>query len=55
MTWQLRSRAAATRIAGGGRQAETKPSFLTTEFWFMIAVVAGTLIAGQSNHSWDDR
>jgi hypothetical protein len=43
------------RRTTGARLAETKPSFMTTEFWFMIAAVAGTLIAGQSNHSWDDR
>jgi hypothetical protein len=37
------------------RWAETKPSFLTTEFYAMIAAIVGTIIAGESNNSWDDR
>jgi hypothetical protein len=32
-----------------------KPSFLTREFYAMIAVIVGTIIAGESNSSWDDR
>jgi hypothetical protein len=35
--------------------AETKPSFLTTEFYAMITVIVATIIAGESNNSWDDR
>lgn len=35
--------------------AETKPSFLTTEFYAMIGVIIATIVAGQSNHSWHDR
>jgi hypothetical protein len=35
--------------------AQTKPSFLTTEFYAMIAVIIATIIAGESNNSWDDR
>jgi hypothetical protein len=35
--------------------AETKPSFMTTEFYAMIAAIVGTIIAGESNGSWDDR
>jgi hypothetical protein len=37
------------------RWDETKPSFMTTEFYAMIAAVAATIVAGESNHSWDDR
>jgi hypothetical protein len=35
--------------------AETKPSFLTTEFYAMIAAIVATIVAGESNGSWDDR
>ena len=35
--------------------AETKPSFMTTEFYAMIAVIIATIVAGESNNSWDDR
>ena len=35
--------------------AETKPSFLTTEFYAMIGVIIASIVAGQSNHSWHDR
>jgi hypothetical protein len=35
--------------------AETKPSFLTTEFYAMIGVIVATIVAGESNGSWDDR
>ena len=35
--------------------AETKPSFLTTEFYAMIAVIIATIVAGESNGSWHDR
>ena len=35
--------------------AETKPSFLTTEFYVMIALIIATIVAGESNSSWDDR
>jgi hypothetical protein len=34
---------------------ETKPSFLTTEFYAMIGAIAATLFAGENNTSWDDR
>lgn len=34
---------------------ETKPSFLTTEFYAMIAAIIATIVAGESNNSWDDR
>jgi len=34
---------------------ETKPSFLTTEFYAMVAAIIATIIAGESNNSWDDR
>jgi hypothetical protein len=37
------------------RWQETKPSFLTTEFYAMIAAIAATLYAGENNTSWDDR
>jgi hypothetical protein len=37
------------------RWAETKPSFLTTEFYAMIAAIVATIVAGESNSSWDDR
>ena len=33
------------------RWIETKPSFLTTESYAMIAAI----VAGESNNSWDDR
>jgi hypothetical protein len=55
----------ATEAAGRGRAydrgrrtprfAETKPSFMTTEFYAMIAAIVGVLIAGESNDSWDAR
>jgi hypothetical protein len=45
-----RDRAQARR-----RWAETKSSFLTTEFYAMILAAIGTIIAGESNNSWDDR
>lgn len=35
--------------------AETKPSFLTTEFYAMIGVIVATVVAGESNGSWHDR
>jgi putative flippase GtrA len=35
--------------------AETKPSFLTTEFYAMVGVIVATIVAGQANHSWHDR
>jgi len=35
--------------------AETKPSFLTTEFYAMIAAIVATIVAGENNGSWDDR
>ncbi|MFL6041687.1 MAG: hypothetical protein ACJ740_09825 [Gaiellales bacterium] len=28
---------------------------MTTEFYAMIAAIVGTIIAGESNNSWDDR
>lgn len=37
------------------RWIETKPSFLTTEFCAMIALSVATIIADESNNSWDDR
>jgi hypothetical protein len=37
------------------RWAETKPSFVTTELYAMVLAVAGTIYAGDSNHSWNDR
>ena len=37
------------------RRVETKPSFLTTEFYAMIAAIVATIIAGESNNSWDER
>jgi len=37
------------------RLSETKPSFMTTEFYAMIAAIVGTIIAGESNNNWDDR
>ena len=37
------------------RWIETKPSFFTTEFYAMIAAIVATIIAGESNNSWDDR
>ena len=56
----------ATRVAGRdyadghveghkASWAETKPSFLTTEFYAMIGVIIATIVAGESNGSWDDR
>ena len=56
----------STRVAGreytGGRAdrrrpswVETKSSFLTTEFYAMIAAIVGVIVAGESNGSWDDR
>src|SRR5436190_16548404 len=46
---QPRQQAAGRRAGGGGvlmrLSTETKHSFKTTEFWAMIAVVAGILIA----------
>ena len=57
----MATRAAEGRDYRGGRAprrigwAETKPSFLTTEFYAMIAAIVGTIIAGESNGSWDDR
>ena len=35
--------------------AETKPSFLTTEFYAMVGVIIATIVAGESNGSWHDR
>jgi hypothetical protein len=58
----------ATEVSGRGNYApdrarersqrrwiETKPSFLTTEFYAMVAMIVATIIAGESNNSWDDR
>ena len=56
----------ATRVAGrdyadghvekrNTSWAETKPSFMTTEFYAMIGVIIATIVAGESNGSWDDR
>ena len=59
MTTEASGRAFATRDIDRGharrRWAETKPSFLTTEFYAMIAVIIATIVAGESNNSWDDR
>ena len=59
MTTEASGRAFATRDMERGharrRWAETKPSFLTTEFYAMIAVIIATIVAGESNNSWDDR
>lgn len=43
------------RVERTARRAETKPSFLTTEFYAMIALIIATIVAGESNGSWDDR
>src|SRR3954454_3304761 len=57
----MSTRAAERDYAGARTQrrtaewAETKPSFMTTEFYAMIAAIVGTIIAGESNGSWDDR
>jgi ElaB/YqjD/DUF883 family membrane-anchored ribosome-binding protein len=56
----------STRVAGreytDGRAdrnrpswVETKSSFLTTEFYAMIAAIVGVIVAGESNGNWDDR
>jgi hypothetical protein len=59
MTTEASGRPYATRDLDRGRTrrrwAETKPSFLTTEFYAMIAAIVGTIVAGESNNSWDDR
>ena len=59
MTTEASGRAYATRDVERGstrrRWAETKPSFMTTEFYAMIAVIVATIVAGESNSSWDDR
>jgi hypothetical protein len=59
MTTEASGRAYAPRDLDRGharrRWAETKPSFLTTEFYAMIAVIIAAIVAGESNNSWDDR
>jgi hypothetical protein len=35
------------------RRAETKPSFLTTEFWAMVGVIVAVLIAAQQAENFD--
>jgi hypothetical protein len=59
MTTEATGRTHAPRDLDRGharrRWAETKPSFLTTEFYAMIAVIVATIVAGESNNSWDDR
>ena len=51
----MSTRAAEREYAGGRAQrrtpslAETKPSFLTTEFYAMIAAIVAALVAGASN------
>jgi hypothetical protein len=45
-------RMAALRPAVAHRQ-ETKPSFLTTEFWAMIGVIAAILIAASQADNFD--
>ncbi len=35
------------------RRQETKPSFITTEFWGMVAAVAAILIAAQQADNFD--
>jgi hypothetical protein len=32
---------------------ETKPAWMTTELYVLIAAVVGTIAAGASNGSWD--
>jgi len=34
---------------------ETKPSWMTTELYVLIAAVVGTIAAGESSSSWDAR
>jgi len=43
------------RRVAGRTWDETKPSFATTEFYVMIAAVAGTIAAGESSSTWDAR
>lgn len=55
----------ATEVSGGNyarrersrdhRLSETKPSFMSTEFYVMLLAAAGTIIAGATNNNWDDR
>ena len=35
------------------RREETKPSFLTTEFWAMVAAIAAILVAAQQADNFD--
>ncbi len=59
MTTEASGRTYATRDVERGparrRWAETKPSFMTTEFYAMVAAIVATIVAGESNNSWDDR
>jgi hypothetical protein len=45
-----RTRTAQSR---GARREETKASFLTTEFWAMIGVIAAILLAAQQADNFD--
>jgi len=45
-----RTEAARPRLA---RHEETKTSFLTTEFWAMIAAIAAVLVAAQQADNFD--
>ena len=37
---------------GGWRRSRP---FLTAEFYAMVAAMVATIVAGESNNSWDDR
>ena len=41
------------RVRDHDTHNETKPSFLTTEFWAMVGVIAAILIAAQRLDSFD--
>jgi hypothetical protein len=45
-----RMEASQPRLA---RREETKPSFLTTEFWAMVAAIAAILVAAQQADNFD--
>jgi hypothetical protein len=46
-------RRAATSRSNVTRREETKASFLTTEFWAMVGVIAAILIAAQQADNFD--
>ena len=45
---------ATTRRGRTTSVRETKPSFMTTEFYAMVVLIVATIVAGESNNNWYD-